>query len=423
MRLRTPVAKLAVAVLTLSLLAAACGGGGDTKSKVSGSDDGPIKIGVVGPMTGLAAFVGKNMVEGIQLAVDDLNQSGGVLDRQVEFVQRDDEFDPAKTTTAVRELIEKEEVAALFGPASTTSYLSIARIVEDNEVPTWVIMAGPELTDNVNPYAFRAFLPDNVSIDALAEFAAKRYGRVAVVSGNDAEGASFIELTKAALEKNGKTAVSAEKFAPDETDFSSIALKVQRSGADVVIMGTHLGLYASRFASAARNLNFNAQLLGPAGLINYTYPDLARQAADGTIFVSFRSWGDQPKSEWPKSVATFYDAYVKRYLPDDEFSATGAFKAYSTNFLTYDMVKIWAAAAEAAGSADPKDVADELNSGFVYPAEDSVIGVPWEYSETNHDGIKPGDLHFYSWDLGSNKKFTLRRIGSVTDVLSGKVSP
>jgi hypothetical protein len=84
------------------------------------------------------------------------------------------------------------------------------------------------------------------------------------------------------------------------------------------------------------------------------------------------------------------------------------------------MVKIWASAVEKAKSADPKKVGDVLNGDFTYPAEKSVIGVPWRYSATNHDGIDPGDLYFYQWKLGSNGKFTLRFVGTVPDVLSGK---
>ena len=406
--------------LALALVVTACGGGGDRPGTGSSTDTSPIVIGVVGPMTGLAAFVGKNMVEGIQLAVDDLNAAGGVLGRQVRFVQRDDEYDPAKTTTAVRELIEKEEVVALFGPASTSTYLSIARIIQDANVPTWVIMAGPELTEEVNPSAFRAYLPDALEIDSLAEFAADRYHRVAILSGNDAEGQSFATAAEAALKTHGLTPVASESFAQDETDFSSIALKMKRSDPDAVILGTHLGLFASRFAVAAGNLDLDVQILGLAGLINYTYPDLARDAADGTIFISFPSYTHLPRDEWPDSVRTFYDAYVGRYLPDGEFSATGAYRAYSTNFLTYDTVKIWAAAAEEAGSADPGDVTDVLNGDFTYPASESVIGVPWRYTETNHDGIQPGDLSFYRWELGENGKFILRFHGSVTDILAGK---
>lgn len=404
----------------VSLLAAACGGAGETPR--GEEETGPIRIGVVGPMTGLASFVGKNMVEGIQLAVDDINSSGGLLGgRFVEFVQRDDEFDPAKTSTAVRELVEKEGIVALFGPASTSAYLSISRIIEDAAVPSWVIMAGPELTESVNPYAFRAYLPDSVEIDALAEYAVDHYSKVAILSGNDAEGQSFATAARAGLLKHGRSPVGVESFAQDETDFSPIALKIKQSGADAVILGTHLGLFASRYSVAAKNIGSTAQILGVAGLINYTYPDLARGSADGTVFVSFRSWGHLARDDWPDSVRTFYEAYVERYLPEGEFSETGAYRAYSTNFLTYDMVKIWAAAVEEAGTADPKKVGDVLNGGFTYPAEKSVIGVPWRYTATDHDGIQPGDLYFYQWKLGGDGKFTLRFVGTVTDVLSGKV--
>jgi branched-chain amino acid transport system substrate-binding protein len=415
--------KLSAVAAVVIVLAAGCGGGSGTKiAGGKGAPLEPVRIGVVGPMTGLAGFVGKNMVEGIQLAVEDINAHGGVLGRQVEYVQRDDENDPAKTATAVRELIEKEHVSALFGPAGSTNYLSVSRIIEDNQIPSWVISSGAELSDHINPYAYRAFIPDTPEVLALAGYASKRYSRIAIISSNDGDGSGFTEGATAALKKFGRSPVATQSFALDETDFSPILLKIKNANADAIIMGTHLGLFASKIATAAKNLGVGAKLLGLAGLINYTYPDLARDAADGTVFVSFRSWGHLPKDQWPDSVRTFYDAYVKRFLPEGEFSETGAYRAYSTNFLTYDMVKIWAAAAEKAKSAEPKAVGDLLNAGFTYPASDSVIGVPWTYTATDHDGIRPGDLYFYRWELGANKKFGLKFHGTVTDVLAGRSS-
>ena len=407
----------------IAILGAACGSQKETPRGEVGATGAPIKIGVVGPMTGQAAFVGKNMVEGIQLAVESINGSGGLLGgRQVSFVVRDDEGDPAKTTTAVRELVQKEHVSALFGPTGSSNYLSIARFVTDSQVPTWVITSGPELTEHVNPYAFRAYLPDSAEIGPLASYAAKHYHKVAILASNDADGVAFAAATKSALQQAGSPAVTSQFFTLDETDFSPLALKVKQSGADALILGSHLGLFASRFAVAARNLDYNVQILGVAGLINYTYPDLARAAADGTIFVSFRSWSHLPRTQWPASVRDFYEAYVSRYLPQGEFSETGAYKAYSTNFLTYDMVKIWSAAVKRANSADPVKVDQTLNNGFTYPASDSVIGAEWRYSATNHDGIREGDLYFYRWELQPGGKFKLHFVGTTTDVLSGKVA-
>jgi len=414
---------LAVAAL-LAIVGAACSG---NASKVAGSastassaSTEPIKIGVVGPMTGLASFVGKNMVEGIQLAVDDLNQAKLLGGRPVEFIQRDDEYDPAKTVTAVRELIEKEHVVALFGPANATTYLSVKRIIDDAQIPAWVIAAGSQLGQD--PYAFRAFIPDSIEINALAKYLPNHFSKIAIVGGNDPESEVFNTAMKVALTANGKPPVAIATFAVDDTDYSPIALKIKQSGADAVILGTQLGLFGARYVQAQKNIGGNAKVFGLAGLINYTYPDLARAAADGTTFVSFRSWGHLPRSQWPPSVLNFYNRYVKRYLPDGEYSETGAYKAYSTNFLTYDMVRIWGAAVAKANSADPKKVAAVLNAGFTYPASQSVIGVPWQYSATNHDGIQPGDLYFYRWELQPNNKFKLAFLGTVSDVVSGKVA-
>ena len=55
------------------------------------------------------------------------------------------------------------------------------------------------------------------------------------------------------------------------------------------------------------------------------------------------------------------------------------------------MVKIWAAAVKQANSADPVKVDQTLNGGFTYPSSESVIGAEWQYSATDHDGIKEGE--------------------------------
>jgi len=424
MRGKKGTSVLAVAAL-LAILAAACGSGaskvtgtGSSSTSSSQASTEPIKIGVVGPMTGLASFVGKNMVEGIQLAVDDINKEKLLGGRPVQFVQRDDEFDPAKTVVAVRDLIEKEHVVALFGPASSTTYLAVKQVLDQAKVPAWVIAAGSQLGQD--PYVFRSFIPDSIEINALGKYLPAHFSKIAIVGGNDPESQVFNNAMKASLTANGKPPVTIATFAVDDTDYSPIALKIKQSGADAVVLGTQLGLFGARYAQAQKNVGGTAKMFGLAGLINYTYPDLALGAADGTTFVSFHSWGNLPKSQWPPSVLAFYERYVQRYLPDGEFSQTGAYKAYSTNFLTYDMVRIWASAVTKANSADPQKVADVLNAGFTYPATQSVIGVPWQYSATDHDGIKPGDLYFYRWEIQPNGKYKLAILGTVSDVVSGK---
>src|SRR6266511_4139619 len=99
------------------VVAAACVSSGSTSNNNNGNGNGnascssPIKIGLLAPFSGIAASVGRNMGEGIKIAVDELNANGGVQGCQVEVVQRDDEFDPSKDAQGARELIDQEHVS------------------------------------------------------------------------------------------------------------------------------------------------------------------------------------------------------------------------------------------------------------------------------------------------------------------------
>src|SRR5437763_1097396 len=88
------------ALALVMIVGAACvsgGGTGGTDTKSSGGTDctQPIKIGLLAPFSGIAASVGRNMGEGVNIAMNELNAKGGVLGCRVEIVQRDDEFDAA----------------------------------------------------------------------------------------------------------------------------------------------------------------------------------------------------------------------------------------------------------------------------------------------------------------------------------------
>ena len=78
----------------------------------------PIKIGVAGPYTGGSSSMGVSMRDGVRLAIEEINKSGGVLGRQLVAVERDDEAKNERGVQIAQELINKEQVAALMPLAS-----------------------------------------------------------------------------------------------------------------------------------------------------------------------------------------------------------------------------------------------------------------------------------------------------------------
>lgn len=77
-----------------------------------------IKIGAVLPLTGTFAIYGQQALKGAQLAVDEINSSGGILGHKLEIIVRDNETNPAKTVSYSRELIQQEHVFSLMGPSA-----------------------------------------------------------------------------------------------------------------------------------------------------------------------------------------------------------------------------------------------------------------------------------------------------------------
>ena len=79
----------------------------------------PIKIGVDGPFTGGSSSMGVSMRDGVRLAAEEINKAGGVLGRQIQLVERDDEAKNERGAQIAQELINKEKVVAVVGYINT----------------------------------------------------------------------------------------------------------------------------------------------------------------------------------------------------------------------------------------------------------------------------------------------------------------
>jgi branched-chain amino acid transport system substrate-binding protein len=327
----------------------------------------------------------------------------------------DNEFDPAKTSEVARELIQGQGVSALFGPPGTTSYLAIDDLVAQEQVITFPIVTGNQIEESVNEYTFRLMIPDDIQVNLLVDYAAGRFSKVAILAENNETGKAIVELAEERLAERGDRAVATELFSEDELDLSPVVLKARQAGADAIILGTHIGPYAARIATAADSLGYDPQLLGLAGMTSYTYPDLARDRAVGTIFVAppipVLAGTDTEAAQ------AFYDQYVERYFPDGTVSDSGADKVTGAAYLTYDGVMMWAAAAEQAGSADSVEVTKVFNAGYDFGPEESSAGIAWHYDAEDHEGFHEGDTWFYEWArTGNGIEFTF--LGDAEEVLA-----
>jgi branched-chain amino acid transport system substrate-binding protein len=242
---------MAAALTGLGLLLGACAAEDPTAGDDGGGDGGgapsgdPIRIGISMPLTGDFSEPGKGVREGYETWAKMVNDSGGLLDRPVELLFRDDASDPNKVVSDYESLITQEKVDLVFGPFSTRLVIPAAEVAESYDM-LFVEPAGaaPEVFEQGFEYLFYA-APAIASdhYDYLAEWILdlppdQRPKTAAYASLDDpfAQGTAY--GLKDALEKGGVKTVVDEVYPPGTTGFTAIAAGIADKDPDIVVGGT-----------------------------------------------------------------------------------------------------------------------------------------------------------------------------------------
>jgi branched-chain amino acid transport system substrate-binding protein len=229
-----------MARVTLALLSAVLASGliaAPVKAE-TGITDKEIVIGAFGVLTGPVYNYGKTAFDGAEMIYNETNAAGGINGRQIRFVREDDQCKPDVAVPAVRKLIYDDQVFMINGGACSNASLAAMPEIVRAEIP-WVITdsTAPQLTDPPNPYIFTTFqagwMETAAQLQHALEIGAKK---IAIVRQHDAWAESRYPPLIDAMKKRGLTPVADEEVAPDVADTTAVALRVQASGADTVLL-------------------------------------------------------------------------------------------------------------------------------------------------------------------------------------------
>lgn len=358
---------IAAALLSLSVTAQAQGG--------------PIKIGVSGPFTGGSSPMGVSMRDGVKLAVADINAKGGVLGRQLQLVERDDEAKNERGVQIAQELINKEKVVATVGFINTGVALAAQRFYQDAKIPvinnvaTGSVItqqfAGDKFKEN---YVFRNSANDIIQTEMMVNEATSRgLNKIAILADSTNYGQLGRADLEKAMEKKGLKAVATEKYNIKDVDMTAQLLKAQQNGANVVIT-YGIGPELAQIANGMEKLNWRVPLIGSWTLSMGNFIDNAGKNGDGARMPqTFIQDGNTPQRK------AFIDAYQKAYKVDRIPSAVSAAQGF-------DSIYLLAAAIKQAGSTDGPKIKAALED-----LKEEVAGVVTTYkkpySATDHEAI------------------------------------
>src|SRR5471032_1276515 len=342
----------------------------------------PIKIGVSGPFTGGSAPMGVSMRDGAKLAVADINAKGGVLGRQLQLVERDDEAKNERGVQVAQELINKEKVAATVGFINTGVALASQRFYQEAKIPVINNVAtGSVITkqfaDQPENYIFRNAASDQIQSHMIVEEAVTRrnFNKVAIL----ADSTNYGQLGRADLEKaldaKGIKPVAVEKYNIKDVDMTAQLLKAKQAGAEVVLT-YGIGPELAQIANGMEKLGWKVPLIGSWTLSMANFIDNAGKNGDGTRMP--QTFIEDPTT--PKRKA-FIDAYVKAYHPPNGRMPSAVSAAQG-----YDSVYLLAAAIRQAGGTDGPKVRAALEN-LSEKVDGAVTTYNKPFSKTNHEAI------------------------------------
>ena len=357
------------AMLAVSVVASGCGGG----SKASDE----IKIGVVSEMTGSNATYGTSVVNGMKLALKEVNDKGGVNGKKVSIVVADSKSEPAEAANAMSKLVNQDKTPVVMGIFTSSSAIAAANVSESAKVPFLAIGAtNPKVTlddktGKVKPNTFRVCFIDPFQGTVGANFVLnelKLKKAVVFVDNSSDYSKGLASFFKQAYTSKGGEIVGEEAYLQKDTDFKAVLTKIKTMNPEVLYVP---GYYeeVGKIVKQARELGMNLPIVGGDGWDSPKLAEIAGAASlNNTFFTNHYSPDDT--SEASKA---FVDAYVKAYNQKPDAPAV----------LGYDGARLIADAISRAGGTDAAKVAKAIAETKNYKA---VTG-DTSLNET-HDAVK-----------------------------------
>jgi branched-chain amino acid transport system substrate-binding protein len=276
----------------------------------------PIKIGFSLALTGPLAPNGKQALLGAKIWQEEINAKGGLLGRKVEFVNYDDQSNPANIPGIYTKLLDVDKVDLVNGPYGTNLVAPAIPVV----MPKGKVLIGLFALDGNREFHYSRYFsmisagpnPSLSFTQGYFQVAAQQKPKPQTVA-LAAEDAEFARNACGGARENAKTygfnVIYDKTFPPGTTDFSPIIRALQAANADLVVLCSY-PLSSVGLLQAANELNFTPKMLGGGmvGLQSTVFKEKLKTKLNG--IVNYETWVPSPKLLAP--AASFFKIYQER---------------------------------------------------------------------------------------------------------------
>ncbi len=354
------------AALGSSILLKACNDGNvaETDAATPGAGGGvdPIKVGILHSLSGTMAISEQSVVDAEQLAIEEINNAGGVLGKKIQAVVEDGASDWPTFAETARKLIDRDKVATVFGCWTSASRKAVLPVFESSGHMLWypVQYEGQECSKNI----FYTGAAPNQQIEPAVDWLLENKGQQFFLVGSDyVFPRTANTIIKAQLEAKGGQTVGEDYIPLGGTEVTAIITKIQAALPDGGVIFNTL--------NGDSNVAFFKQMQG-AGLTPDKYPTMSVSIAEEEV----RAIG----TEYLKGHYAAWNYFQSVNTPENQ-KFVEAFKAkYGQNRVTNDpmeaaylMVYLWKQAVEQAGTADDIEAVRTAAVGQTFQAPGGLV--------------------------------------------------
>src|SRR5262245_2890800 len=306
----------------------------------------PIRIYGLMELSGTGTTSGTNFNDGVKLAVKEINATGGILGRKVEYTANDTQSQP-QTAKALAVKAIDEGTYVVMGPVFSGSILVSMAETKRAEIPNFTGGEAAAITQQGNPYIFRTSFTQSAAMPKVARYLKDnvKAKSVAIIFTNNDFGKGGRDVFIKAVEPAGIKVVADISTDPGQLDFSGAVLKAKQANADALFVYTNEE-EAARALRELKKQGYDKPIVGETVLTSQKVIELGGEAANGAV-AHVGLTADAPAPQIKAFAGKFQKEY--NYKPDHN-----GLKGYTGMYV----VK---AVTEKVGKVDPKAFANAMH--------------------------------------------------------------
>lgn len=351
--------------------------GGDSSET---SSDDVIKIGMYMPLTGDSSTLGQNCNNAAQLAIEQINNEGGLLGKQLELICYDDQSSTEQAVKNVSRLIEEDHVNAIIGSLHSGNIKATGDIIEKAEIVEIGTGIAVDWLQQGWTYLFRSLANTECSNTSLLEYCVdNQLTNIAIFNSQDEYGTDTAEVFEVLCQDYPVEVVAHETFNPGDSDFTGQMSKISSIKPDAVFISAVQNDLGS-IIKQLRLAGYEGYILGDIAMGNAEVIDIAGDATNGCIFSAQYVIPDEPEKAENEMLVDFYNAYVEMF---------GEMPTSDCALRTYDACQILFEGIRNAESVE----GNALKEGITEISGKEFLGGTFDFTDGSGEGIHTQRLY------------------------------